>query len=96
MTVYRCPHCNSRNLHRSSRRGVFENFVLLPFLLRPYRCHSCTRRHYGYVFREGTASGVQAWARPIRRTRALLSEAPPFGMPLLFVNSGPVLRKQSD
>ncbi len=96
MTIHRCPHCNSRNLHCSRRRGVFENLVLLPFLLRPYRCHACTGRHYGFAFRERRASGAQPWEQRIRQARRLLGEPPLVGMPLLFASPGPELQKQLD
>ena len=50
MTNYCCPQCKSLSVHRSRRRGVFEHLVLPLMLLRPYRCWSCDRRHYGYLF----------------------------------------------
>ena len=45
----RCPSCLSSEVHRSSRRGFFEAVMLPVFLVRPYRCWCCLRRHYGLV-----------------------------------------------
>ena len=50
MTNYCCPQCKSLSIHRSRRRGLFENLGARLMLLRPYRCWSCGYRYYGYLF----------------------------------------------
>ena len=45
-----CPSCNSLDVRRSHRRGLFELIVLPLFLLRPFRCEDCTKRHYNLIF----------------------------------------------
>jgi transposase-like protein len=45
--VLKCPHCNSRYVHRSRLR-VYD-LVLLLLFLRPYRCEDCDRRFYGFI-----------------------------------------------
>ncbi len=48
----RCPHCGSTDVLRSKRRTMVE-FVILPLLLlRPFRCHECSVRHIGFLFRK--------------------------------------------
>ena len=44
-----CPRCNSIKLKPVERCSLFE-FVSILFLLRPFRCLACRRRHYGFVF----------------------------------------------
>lgn len=45
-----CPSCQSLDVRRSHRRGLFEVLVLPFFLLRPFRCEDCTKRHYNFFF----------------------------------------------
>ncbi len=45
-----CPECHSRDIRRSTRRGLYESIVLPVVLLRPYRCERCDARVYGFVF----------------------------------------------
>ena len=45
-----CPACNSLDVRRSHRRGLFEILILPIFLLRPFRCEDCTKRHYNLIF----------------------------------------------
>jgi len=45
-----CPFCQSTKVRRSRRAGLFESFVLRLVLMRPYRCETCTRRHYNFYF----------------------------------------------
>ena len=33
-----CPHCNSKYIHRSKRRGIFELSVLALVPIKPFRC----------------------------------------------------------
>lgn len=55
--VRTCPHCESVNVRRSHRRGLFEQVVLRILLMRPYRCSRCNSRHYNFVFsKRGVAS----------------------------------------
>ena len=42
-----CPHCQSKALRRSKRRGLFESIVLSLTPLRPFRCKECDHRFYG-------------------------------------------------
>ena len=41
----RCPRCDGKNVHRSSRRGIREHAMSI-FSLYPYRCHDCDKRFY--------------------------------------------------
>ena len=41
-----CPHCNSKYIHRSKRRGIFELSVLSLVPIRPFPCEACDRRFY--------------------------------------------------
>ena len=41
-----CPRCNSKYIHRSRRRGIFELSVLSLVPIRPFRCEDCDRRFY--------------------------------------------------
>lgn len=45
-----CTSCESRQVRISRRQNAFEWLMLL-FLLRPYRCEFCNDRHYGFIFR---------------------------------------------
>ena len=45
-----CPFCESTRVRRSQRHGVFERLVLRLLLIRPFRCETCTRRHYNFFF----------------------------------------------
>jgi DNA-directed RNA polymerase subunit RPC12/RpoP len=42
-----CPSCGSRNLWRSTRRGLAERYFLRILQIRPYRCAACDNRFYG-------------------------------------------------
>lgn len=50
MATHRCPYCRSHSVRRSRRRGFGEGAILRALFLRPYRCQSCSRRHYGFAF----------------------------------------------
>ena len=96
-----CPHCKSPSVHRSRRRGVFEILLLRLFLVRPYRCWTCYRRHYGLAFTPPRLSEAwsgaffapipaRAWQRVPVLPLLLLA------VPLLFAGAGlglPVLEK---
>ena len=41
-----CPVCESLELRRSRRHGVFERYLLTPLGLFPYRCEVCYKRFY--------------------------------------------------
>jgi DNA-directed RNA polymerase subunit RPC12/RpoP len=45
-----CPHCNSKYIHRSKRRGIFELSVLSLVPIRPFRCEDCDRRFYWFAW----------------------------------------------
>ena len=47
-----CPLCGSEDVLRSHRRGLLEWTILLPLLLRPFRCRQCSARHLGFFFRQ--------------------------------------------
>lgn len=71
-----CPRCKSSDIHRSRRRGPFERAMLRPLLLRPYRCWSCCRRHYGSTLRRSRASladSCSAFLGGVRRLAFLVS-----------------------
>jgi ribosomal protein L37AE/L43A len=42
-----CPHCQSKAIRRSKRRGVFESSILSLLPVRPFRCKDCDHRFYG-------------------------------------------------
>jgi hypothetical protein len=44
-----CPQCQSKEVHRSHRKGVVEHCLLPILLLRPFRCDMCDRRYNGLV-----------------------------------------------
>jgi hypothetical protein len=46
----RCRYCYSSNVRPSRKRGPFESLLLPLMLLAPFRCASCFRRCYGFVF----------------------------------------------
>ncbi len=94
MSIIRCPKCKSNHVHRSRRRNLVEHLALRPLLLRPYRCWTCNRRHYGSIFRRRYAprmvsSGVfLGGAR-----RAFEGASVPLlllGIPVLLASSGPL------
>jgi hypothetical protein len=103
MRIRTCPHCESTSVHRSRRRGVFEILVLRLFLVRPYRCWNCARRHYGLAFTPPRLSEVWSGAffgpvpaRALQRVPVLPLLL--LAVPLLFAGAGlglPVLEKLS-
>ena len=50
-----CPHCSSKEVFRSHRRGPFEKYVFSLIGLRPYRCIKCESRFYGLAPTEEAA-----------------------------------------
>lgn len=42
-----CPHCLSRDVNRSRRRGAIDHLLGL-FLFTPQRCNSCLNRFYEF------------------------------------------------
>lgn len=42
-----CPHCQSKVIRRSKRKGTFETYILSLVPVRPFRCMECDRRFYG-------------------------------------------------
>lgn len=42
-----CPFCNG-TVYREKRKGFLRLMIL--FAMRPYRCESCDRLHYGFSF----------------------------------------------
>jgi uncharacterized protein with PIN domain len=42
----RCPHCSSRSVRRSRRRGKIERIVSAVFRVSPYRCEECDYRYF--------------------------------------------------
>jgi hypothetical protein len=47
-----CPFCQSRSVSRSRRRGLTDWLLFSPFLLRPFRCRECGKRHMAFLFRK--------------------------------------------
>jgi hypothetical protein len=60
MSIRQCPCCRSLSVRRSRRRGFVE-FVLPLFLMRPYRCSVCFRRHYGSIIRSRHRYAPPRW-----------------------------------
>jgi len=44
-----CPHCQSKAIRRSKRRGVFELSILSMIPMRPFRCEDCDLRFYAFA-----------------------------------------------
>jgi hypothetical protein len=44
-----CPRCQSKNISKSKRRGLFESLVFKLFHVRPYRCQSCDFRFFRWA-----------------------------------------------
>ena len=74
-----CPACQSLDVRRSHRRGLFELLILPFFLLRPFRCEDCTKRHYNFFFTRALQEPGQASRRSARETRASFPSAQPGG-----------------
>ena len=55
-----CPLCGSDDVLRSHRRGVLEWTILLPLLMRPFRCRQCSARHLGFFFRRRRVKNAEA------------------------------------
>jgi len=56
----RCPLCGSEDILRSHRRGVLEWTILIPLLVRPFRCRQCSARHLAFFFRRRRVKEVEA------------------------------------
>ena len=41
-----CPHCGSREIHRSRARGIIERHIVSILRFYPHRCESCDSRFY--------------------------------------------------
>jgi hypothetical protein len=81
MSIRQCPCCRSVSVRRSRRRGFVE-FVLPLFLMRPYRCSVCFRRHYGFIFRSRHGYATPRWNEVIHP----LAQAVPLAcLPLVVV-----------
>jgi hypothetical protein len=48
-----CPHCHSKNISKSKRRGLLESMVLKLVNVRPYRCLACDSRFYRWAAQHG-------------------------------------------
>ena len=66
-----CPHCGSRNIHRSHSKGIIERHVMRVFRYYPHRCEVCGVRFYARlaalrkpVAEAGSCSREQAAAAP--------------------------------
>jgi len=46
-TVGFCPNCTSTNIRRTSRKGMFEEFLRL-FFVAPFRCKACRHKFYRF------------------------------------------------
>jgi hypothetical protein len=44
-----CPHCGSREIHRSRARGIIERHIVSILRFYPHRCESCDSRFYMLV-----------------------------------------------
>lgn len=41
-----CPYCESENVRRSRRQGLFEKSLGRLLFLHPYRCEACDARYF--------------------------------------------------
>jgi hypothetical protein len=48
--VRQCPMCGSDDVQRSHRRGLVD-WIIVPVMMRPFRCRRCSGRHLGFFFR---------------------------------------------
>jgi DNA-directed RNA polymerase subunit RPC12/RpoP len=48
-----CPHCQSKNITKSKRRGLLESMVLKLVHVRPYRCLACDSRFFRWAAQHG-------------------------------------------
>jgi PilZ domain len=48
IAVRTCPTCGNKNVHRSRRRGFWEEYLLRFLHICPYHCDACYRRFYGW------------------------------------------------
>lgn len=44
-----CPKCESNDVHRSRRRGLYEGLALRLILRAPFRCVACGLRFTGFI-----------------------------------------------
>ena len=52
-----CPHCQSKAIRRSMRRGMLETAILRLIPVRPFRCKDCDHRFYS---RPSQANSIQS------------------------------------
>jgi hypothetical protein len=69
-----CPSCRSLDVRRSHRRGLFEVLILPFFLLRPFRCEDCTKRHYNFFFTRALHEPEESSRRPSGQVRDPFAE----------------------
>jgi hypothetical protein len=50
-----CPSCGGKVVGRSRRHGLLD-WLVLPLLLRPYRCEDCKDRYLGFIYRPRQAA----------------------------------------
>ena len=55
-----CPKCQSNNVARSKRRGMFESMVFAVTHVRAYRCLSCDFRFFRRTVLRGESASPMA------------------------------------
>jgi hypothetical protein len=55
-----CPHCQSKAIRRSKRRGTFESTLLNLIPVRPFRCKDCYSRFYSLTFQLNSTQSKSA------------------------------------
>lgn len=58
-----CPHCHSKAIRRSMRRGMIESAILRLIPVRPFRCKDCDRRFYSRTSQMNAIHGKSVASR---------------------------------
>ena len=70
LVIRRCPSCRSFDVRRSHRRSLLEVLFLPIFLMRPFRCENCGKRHYNLFWTQalpGTVQEIHGDEEPARK-----------------------------
>jgi uncharacterized protein YlaI len=58
-----CPHCHSKAVRRSMRRGMIESAILRLIPVRPFRCKDCDHRFYSRTSQMNAIHGKSVASR---------------------------------
>ena len=58
-----CPHCQSKAIRRSMRKGMLESTILRLIPVRPFRCKDCDHRFYSRTSQTNTLHSKSMAAR---------------------------------